>query len=74
MTIYWALAAGAFIAMWLPMVVTVCGDAADGGGVLALAFIPLFTMGIAIFAAVWPLTIAVLIIYACFAIDWDFSR
>jgi len=57
MSAYWIAAAVVFVALWLPMVRKVCIDAAAGAGIMALAFIPLFTIGLAIAAIVWPLTL-----------------
>lgn len=61
---YWLIAAVVFVALWLAMAWTVCVDAADGAGLLALAFIPLFTVGVAMVAVAWPLTLVALGIYS----------
>lgn len=61
--LYWHIALVVFAIAWVAMVVGVCRDAADGAGGAALTFIPLFTMGVAMVATVWPLAVAVLVIY-----------
>ncbi|MCT7372948.1 hypothetical protein [Mycolicibacterium llatzerense] len=64
MSAYWVIATIVFTVLWVAMAWTVCTDAADGAGLLALSFIPLFTMGVVLVAIVWPLAVAVLVIGA----------
>ncbi|GAS95477.1 unnamed protein product [Mycolicibacterium canariasense] len=54
MNTYLFIAAVAFVALWLAMAWTVCTDAANGAGLMALSFIPLFTIGVAMVAVAWP--------------------
>lgn len=64
MTVYWTIAAVAFTTLWLAMVWRVCIDASECGAPgLALSFIPLFTMGVAMVAIMWPLGLTVLCVF-----------
>lgn len=61
MELYGYIAAVTFIALWLVMVWKVSVDASDSGALLlALSFIPLFTMGVAMAAIAWPLSLVAL--------------
>ena len=65
MSTYLFIAAAAFVPLWLAMVWRVCTDAIECGAPgLALSFIPLFTMGVAMVAAAWPLGLAALGIFS----------
>lgn len=68
MSVYWIIAATLFAVGWVAMVRLVCIDANGGAGALALAFIPLFTIGVVIAAIAWPLALLALLIgLACHA-------
>lgn len=55
----WYIAIGAlvFLVMTMAMMWGVCADAAREGEPILLVFIPLFAVGIAMVAVVWPLTL-----------------